>query len=92
MRSSGEAGGSKEPENISISSMNFVLGIDRSFVPSIMFCSEMFATGASSLLASAAAALLLLSAIVGDFFVGWGGEGHFLREPSKSPRVAGHWT
>lgn len=63
MRSSEEAGGSNDPENISMSSMNFVLGMDRSFVPSIMFCSEMFATGASSLLASAAAALLLLSAM-----------------------------
>ena len=65
MRSSGDAGGSKEPLNISMSSMNLVFGIERSFVPSIIFSSEMFATGASlSLFASAAAALLVISAII----------------------------
>ena len=48
MSSSDDAGGLKELANISISSRNFVVGIPRSFVPSVMDSRLMFAMASSS--------------------------------------------
>lgn len=48
MSSSDDAGGLKELANISISSRNLVVGIPRSFVPSVMDSRLMFAMASSS--------------------------------------------
>ena len=55
MSSSEDAGGLKEFANMSISSRNLVVGIPRSFVPSVMDSRLMFAMASSSVDDDAAA-------------------------------------